>query len=167
MKRILSLIVFIALTVNTQAVSISAAVAANSFTNVLALMPNGLAKITSITATANGASAQVVTLYDSATGFQGYSNLAYITTTSYLTNTYVPFTNYFGHTNGWITNIMLVDLTNTVAAVSNPYPIRAVVNIPASSSVTLAPVNYQFDNGLWITNSGASSVTFNVNAYTY
>ena len=166
MKRILSLIALVALTFNIQAVSVTATVAGNGKTNILALMPSGTAKVTSVTLGNLGAAVQTLSFYDSPDGVYFYTNAAYITTTSYATNTYVLYTNYFGMTNSF-TNTFLMDVTNTVAASTNLWPIRAVTVLPASATTTMYPVNYLFDYGMWVTNSGANAVTITINAYTY
>lgn len=167
MKRILSLIALVALTFNIQAVSVTATVAGNSKTNILALMPSGIAKVTSLSTANNGAAVQTLSFYDSPDGSYFFTNAAYITTSSYPSNYSVFYTNYFGVVQG-ITNIMLVDVTNTVAATTQiNWPVRAVTVLPASTTTTMYPVNYLFDAGVWVTNSGANSVTITINAYTY
>lgn len=166
MKRILSLIALVALTFNIQAVSVTATVAGNGKTNILALMPSGAAKVTSITLGNQGAAVQTLSFYDSPDGVYFYTNAAYNTISSYPSNYTVLYTNYFGVVNG-ITNTMLVDVTNTVAASTNLWPIRAITVLPASATTTMYPVNYLFDYGMWVTNSGANAVNITINAYTY
>lgn len=151
MKKFIVLLFSLA-TLQLNAASITTGVIGATTTNLLGA---GSAKITllSVAATTNNVT---MVLYDSPDGTPAYTNPGYTNVLSYVTNTYVFYTNYFGRTNGW-TNYFLVDLQQTVASTTISYPILATVNVPSNTTVTINPANFTFMYGAYATNTLSGS----------
>lgn len=143
-------------TATTYSVLIPAATATN-----LTLVP-GAAKITQIIASCQGTNLSTFYIYDSPSNSFLYTNSAYSNILSYATNYVNTYTNYYGVTN-ITTNLNLVDITNSVAATTNTFPLRISASIPSNSVATIfSGVNYYFTSGAWATNSGSGAVTLTV-----
>ena len=123
---------------------------------------SGSVKITQIlmsSATTNYSTS--IQFVDTYTNWLVYTNAAYSNILSYATNYTLNWTNYYGAVNSW-TNLTLVDLTNSVAGTTNNFPTRILTSIGTNSSLKFDNVNYYFQNGLWITNSGPGAVSFTI-----
>lgn len=147
--------------VNSQAAStITVVVQPGTMTNILSNLQSGAAIVRSFTLAANGTNAAVV-LYDTPTNQLVWTNVSYISSTSYATNYILTWTNFMGATNSW-TNLTLVDITNTVTGSSNNvYAARISGAALASTTTIINPLYTVFENGIWATNtsSGVATVT--------
>jgi hypothetical protein len=163
MKKILSSILMLgALVVNTFAASQSITIPSGTMTNFP--INGGSVKVTQIITTAAGTNYSTnIVFVDTPTNWLVFTNAAYSNTLSYATNYVITYTNYYGRTNN-LTNIMLVDLTNNlVAATTNFFPQRVILSIPSNvASVKYDQVNYYFNEGLWVTNSGPGAVSVTI-----
>lgn len=156
MKKFLSLVALLVATV-ANADTLSVTCPANSVTNLLGVGSSGYALISSISVTALTATNATVRFYDSSTG---YATNVYPATTQIsqkATNWIQCWTNYYQVRNCW-TNLSLINVTNTVAATTNPAPVRATVAVAASGTTTIGPVAYTFEYGVWATNSSFGAV---------
>lgn len=150
----------LSLTLSASAASKSVTIPAAGFTNLLVLGQGGGATLTQIIVTSPTTNATMVQFIDTPTNSLTYSNIPYIQLTSYLTNYITLYTNYWGATNAF-TNVAMIDVTNTVAAVTNRYPIVFTGNASTNSS-SVYPGPYTFNNGVWATNAslgGSATVT--------
>lgn len=136
-----------------QSISIASGVMTNFPIN------SGSVKITQILISSPGTNYSTnIQFIDTYTNWLLYTNAAYSNTLTYATNYTLSWTNYYGVVNSW-TNYTLVDLTNNlVPASTNIFPIRITTSIPTNSSLKFDSVNYYFQSGLWITNSGPGSI---------
>lgn len=141
------------------AASTTVTIPAGGFTNVV-YPNNGNIKATQFILSAGG-TATSVSVYDTTTNSTVLVNPAYTNIVSYATNVPVYWTNYFGVVNGW-TNVALVSVTNSVAASTNPAPVRFSASAIANSSFRADSVNYYFYNGMWATNTGSGTATLTV-----
>lgn len=144
-------------TLNIHAASVSLSLTAGTMTNFALLLSNAPVKVTAITLTS--ATTNVVNniqFVDTPTNTLVYTNLAYSNLLSYATNYVSTWTNYYGRTNS-ITNLSLVDVTNSVAGATNNYPVRFIGSVPTNSTVTAQPLSAFFQNGLWVTNGGSGT----------
>lgn len=161
MKQIKNVLIGLLLiaAVSVKASTVALTVASGVMTNII---PNfGSAKITQIIAATTGTNTATINLYDTFTNTTVYTNVAYSNILSYGTNYVSTWTNYYGVTNS-VTNISLYDVTNSVAATTNSWPLRIAGAIPSNSVVRFDNVNYYFVNSAWVTNSGSGSVTLTV-----
>lgn len=155
MKKILSVLaLFCAL--NAFAGTVTVSVAPYSTTNIV--VGGCIVKQFVVSGTANS----IIYVYDAPTWTNfTYTIPAYSNTVSYATNYAISWTNYWGAVTT-TTNLSLVDQTNSVVPAStNWYPLRITVIGTANSPVILNSVNYQFANGVQVSNSTstATSVT--------
>jgi len=160
MKKFIIALSIIGLAISLQAASVTVTVLPSTATNVLGNLFGGYAKITSVTLVANPTNTAVV-LYDAPTNNWSYTTPAYTNTISYATNYVNSYTNYYGVTT-LITNLALVDVANTVAASTNTYPARVGVSALASTTTTINPTAYVFENGVWATNNSSGIATLTV-----
>jgi hypothetical protein len=92
---------------------------------------------------------------------QFYTNAAYIQTYSYVTNYTTNWTDYFGNTDSW-TNRALVTITNTAPATTNMWPVRLALVTATNGTTTLGGVNYYFNRGFAVTNTGPAALNISV-----
>ena len=78
---------------------------------------------------------------------------AYSNMVSYATNLPTSYVNFFGLTNTY-TNLVLVDITNSVAAATNTAPVSMVVVANGVTQTRIDNVSFNFSKGLTITNAG-------------
>ena len=124
--------------------------------NLLSVV-NGFAKVSSITVvgTTNAAN---VNFYDT-TGALTFGVGAYTNTVSYLTNVVYSVTNYIGAVTT-LTNLQLIDNTvNLVAATTNAVPMKLSTYAAAGTAVNYTGVDYAFQQGIFVTNTGTGSAT--------
>lgn len=77
---------------------------------------------------------------------------AYSNTVSYATNVVYNNTNYNNYIQ-WFTNVGLIDQTNNIVPAStNFYPERIAMAALGGTSASIGTVNYQFINGMTVTN---------------
>ena len=128
----------------------------NTITNVLAglAVTNGSFTINQVILTA-GISNAAVYLVDSPDGTLTNTTPAYIGRFSYATNLIYITTNYYGVTNV-LTNLCLIDYTNTVAATTVQRPIIAQLGALAGTSTILNNQSYQAGYGIFVTNTAAN-----------
>jgi hypothetical protein len=161
MKKYFIIAALLATTV-AQAAQVTTTITAGACSNLLSSF-SGSAKVTDILITTPASTATTLKIVDSPTATNSYVSPAYTGVTSYSTNVITTYTNFFGVVNN-ITNIQLVDITNTVSAVTNSYPIRFQAYVGTNTSQLYSGVDYMFLNGLWATNvtSGAGSTTVTI-----
>lgn len=136
-----------------QASTVSSSVATLSVSNLsLALGTGG--KITQIIVTSSptNTSSSVYFFDTTYTGLtNGYG--AYTNITSYASNAwYAIYTNYYGRTNN-LTNIVLFDVTNTVAGAVTALNPLIVLSGGSNSTVTYQGLSIPFNNGITVSNS--------------
>jgi hypothetical protein len=124
---------------------------------------NGPVKVTQIIISSSSTNVSNLEFVDTPTNTLTWTNAAYSNILSYATNVVTNYVNYYGRTNSY-TNLSLVDVTNSVPAVTNNYNVALHPIITTNATATFQNVNYYFVNGLWITNvaapgSGPSTVT--------
>lgn len=147
------------LTQYANASTFAVTVASGVMTNLIPT--TGSVKISQIVATCAGTNFSTFQIYDTSFTNTMYTNTAYTNISSYGTNYVTTWTNYYGVTNSF-TNFALIDITNSVAATTNAYPLRIASSVPSNSTVKFDQVNYYFVNGAWVTNLGAGNVTFTI-----
>lgn len=147
------------LVLNAKAATMSTTIAAAGFSNVVALAGSATVKQVILSSPANNTS--LVQFYDVNTNSTRFTNAAYIGVSSYVTNCITVWTNFFGGTN-YMTNVCLVDITNTVPAYSNFYPATMTLAIGTNQSYTAEGLNYIFNRGVWATNLGSGNATVTV-----
>lgn len=156
-----------------KAAQITVQVNAGTMTNILSFGPTlgsvsvKQFSVTSVTGT------NICQFVDTPTNLLVFATAAYTNIISYATNGVLVWTNFYGlaQSNNYVggtllTNYWLVDITNSVAAATNAYPIRAVIGAGPSSPLTILSSafgpnfnQFYFDNGLWVTNSGVTAST--------
>ena len=151
----------VALSVSAAPATKTTTIAAGGFTNLLTLGNSGNANITQVILTSPTTNATRIRIVDSPTNTLTFTNAAYIQLQTYATNVITTYTNYFGVANSF-TNVGLIDVTNTVAATTNNYPIRFTATSPTNTS-SIFTGTYSFNNGVWATNESlGGSVTVTV-----
>jgi len=156
MKRLLiSLIALIA--VSIQAATVATTVIQAGTSNVL----TGSLVASQFVLTSGAASAARVDIYDSPSAVLTNIVPAYITSGSYVTNYITSYTNYFGVQNNF-TNVALVQYSITNSAATNTYPRLLVITAGTNETVAIQGVNYGFNSGLTITNTGVGPATVSV-----
>lgn len=143
----------------SQAASTNVLLAAGAYTNVLV----GASTVTqfALSPAVVGSSASVKVIDAPQSTNQFYVLPAYITKSTYATNYITNWVNYFGVTNSW-TNIVVIDYTNTVSSVTNAYPVRLAASTVTNGTTILDGVNYYFNMGINITNTGAGAANISV-----
>lgn len=156
MKKYIATIALIGLTFVSQSfgATVTLLVQPGTFTNLLSVQ--GSAKVTQISVAATTATNTTVALVDCPTNQLTYVVPAYTNVLSYATNIVVSWTNYFGVVNYSTNTYALVRVTNSVASVTNNYPIRSTISSLGGTTTTTTGVNYWFVNGLWVTNTSGS-----------
>lgn len=158
-KLILSLMLLAGIGLNSYAAQTSVIVPANTMTNFILLSGNPT-KVLSVSAATFSTNSANIFIYDTPTNQFLYTNAAYTNILSYATNWINTWTNYYGRTNS-VTNIALIDVTNTVTGTTNSYNLEFAASIGTNATVTANNVNAVFTYGVWVTNQsvGASTVT--------
>lgn len=159
MKNILISLVLGVSIITASALSVTTVVQPNTMTNLLTGF-NQPFKLTQVIITANTNNASVL-MVDSITNALTYTNAAYTNILSYATNYIATWTNFYGTTNS-TTNIALIDITNSVAATTNSYPVRLGIAAVANASAKFDQVNYYFNNGIWATNTSSGIATITI-----
>ena len=147
-----------------QAAQLTTVITANATSNLLAAATfRGSARVTDILISTPAATASALKFIDSPTVTNTYVSPAYTGITTYATNVITTYTNFFGVVNS-VTNVQLVDVSTSVSASTNNYPIRFQANVGTNTSVLYSGVDYQFVNGIWATNtaSGTGSATVTI-----
>ena len=150
MKKILSLIALLAtFAFSANATIVTVTCLPGTSTNIF----TGGAIVKSVLITAPTSTNTVGWFFDApiSTNFT-YVIPAYSNTVSYATNLVTSNTNYNNYVQ-LFTNLSLVDLTNNVVpATTNFYPERIAMAALGGTSASLGAVNYQFINGMAVTN---------------
>lgn len=157
---ILALLGLVTLVNSASAITISQSVLPNSMTNLLSVY-NGAAQVSQIIITATTATNASVLFIDTPTNQLTYILGAYSNRVSYATNYVTSWTNYYGVAQS-TTNLALIDITNSVASTTNFWPQRLSVAAAASTSARFDQVNYYFNQGIWITNTGSGNATVTI-----
>lgn len=145
------------------AATVSGTVAQSAVSNLSLTLGTG-AKITAFRLTSSSTTVGTAALYD--TTNVGLTNVfgSYNTILSYATNCITTWTNYYGRTNN-LTNICLVDVTNTVAATTNAILPLAVFTAGTNSTFSASSLSLLFQNGITISNAtapGSGTITYSV-----
>lgn len=143
------------------AASATLTIGANVMTNFSLLSLSVPVKVTSVQVNTQSTNAAVVYFIDTFTNQTLYTNAAYTNIISYATNYINTWTNYYGVTNS-VTNKALIDVTNSVIATTNLWPVRYSASVGTNTTVLTDQLNAQFFTGLWITNQSAGSVNVTV-----
>jgi len=142
----------------SNATTVALTVNPNSYTNLI----TGSAIVKQVILTSQSTNSAFALLIDSANKTNlSYVTLPYTNILSYATNLPVTWVDFYGATN-WVTNIALVDISNSVAQTTNPYPIRLSVAAPANSSATFGPINYYFGSGVMVTNTSTNTISISL-----
>ena len=158
-KLIIVASLMVALSINAAVTSTT--VATTTCSNLVTFLSGG-GTISSITFQSPPANVGSAKLYDSDTTSLTYTQAAYTTITVYATNLISSWTNYYGVVNN-ATNIVLMQATNTVAAVTNsPLPLLLTMTGGTNTTVTYSGINANFSRGLAVTNTGAGTITVTV-----
>jgi hypothetical protein len=122
----------------------------------------GSARVGQIVVTAPFSTNATANLVDTYTGALTNYVPAYTNVLSYGTNNVIYYTNYFG-VQTYLTNFMLVDITNNlVAAYTNNLP-TVPLSVLASSTAVINNANYPFTRGIWATNTGTTPIAITIN----
>ncbi len=120
----------------------------------------GSFNIRQVAITATTGTNALVSLIDAPSTNVTYVNAAYTNRLSYGTNWNTTWTNFYGVTQTNPTPIVaLIDITNTVAASTNSYPVRMIAGAALNSTAVFNGVNYYFDQGVLLTNVGGGAAT--------
>lgn len=120
----------------------------------------GSALVTSMILTPPANNTASVFAVDNSTNNTYFTNGAYIGVSSYATNYYQCYTNFFGATN-CITNIAIVDITNTVAAAA-VVAVRPITFTASTNQSAILYGNWFFGRGVWVTNTGSGNATVTI-----
>ena len=146
--------------ISSYANSISQTVYPGTMTNLLSFGPNfGSVNIKQFILTATTSTNASVALVDTTTNATSYVLPAYTNRLSYATNWNTTWTNFYGvvQTNP-IPIVVLIDVTNNlVPATTNYYRTPITTAVGGNLSVVYQGVNYYFDQGLWVTNTGSGT----------
>lgn len=122
----------------------------------------GAMKITQIQVTGAGTTNSMLYFYDAPTNLINYTNAAYTNYTSYVTNFWYKYTNFFGVTT-YITNTYLIDQSNSVAATAYQYPLLTSVATASNAVNLLTPLSLYVNNGgIMVTNATSSTPIISV-----
>lgn len=143
------------------AATTSRTIPAGTFTNLLTQSPSGSLKVTQWVVTATATNNAAFSAVDTYTNNLTYTNPSYVVLSSYQTNYITTYTNYYGATNSF-TNVAQVDYYVTNSAVTNAYPIRFTATAITNTTSIFDGVNYYFQNGLWVTNTGTGPLTLTI-----
>lgn len=161
MKKLILLgLLAVSLVANSFALSTAVTIPTATMTNLF-VPAGGSVKITQLIAVSPVNNTTAFQVYDTPTNSTQFIQAAFIGGGNFQTNVVTTWTNYYGKVNSF-TNIAQIDYTNTVAAITNYYPLRIAGNIATNSSLQFNNVNYYFGNGVWVTNTGVGSVTITV-----
>lgn len=157
---------FKSLTVVGLLVATSLCASATSFsTNIVATgvfqFTIGSAKVTQLVISAPANNTTAIAAIDTSTNSLTNIVSAYSNTASYQTNLITTWTNYYGVVDSF-TNVAQVSYSNFVAAVTNFYPTRIAVNVGTNQTVKFDQVNYYFNSGVLVTNTGAGTATVTI-----
>lgn len=144
-----------------KAATTSLTIAAGVMTNLITLN-NGSVKVTQFVLTSTGTNISSIQAIDTYTNWLKYTNSAYTNILTYGTNLVVTWTNYYGATNTVTNSGSLVDITNSVAGTTNTFPVRVILATPTNSSTRIDNVNYYFNDGIWITNTGSGNANVTI-----
>lgn len=159
MKKLILSLLLLGSLVSAQGAIISLTIPAAGMSNLFLF--NSPVRITQITAASAASTAANVGFMDTYTNQLGFTNAAFITTSTYATNVISLYTNYYGATNTF-TNVAIVDVTNTVAATTWLYPIKAQIPVPTNTTLQIDALGASFTRGCWVTNSGNGTATVTV-----
>jgi hypothetical protein len=136
----------------------AAVTSTNASANTCYTMPTilgGGALVTQIILTSDSTHDANIQVFDASSTNLSLINPAYIQVTSYATNYYQVWTNYYNVVNYSITNVALIDVTNTVAASTNLQ--GAVFNLTVGTNSTATFIlSKQFYRGITFTNIGTA-----------
>jgi len=141
------------LSINAASVTASYTIPPLASTNLPTLLGGSL---TLNSATIQATNVSSLNVYDWYTNVFFQTNQAYIQTTSIVTNYITIYTNYYGATNTW-TNKVLLDYTNTVAAVTNALPVIFAWSAASNTTVQFQNLNARFQDGFSCTNTSANT----------
>lgn len=155
-----TVVLLVSLVVKVKAATVAVTIPAGVMTNLF-VPSGGSVLVTSVMAVSPVNNTTAFAMYDTPTNATTYIQAAYIGVSSSQTNYITTWTNYYGKVNSF-TNVAQLEVTNTVSSITNAYPLRLQANLLTNSTVTFPLVNYYFQNGLWVTNTGVGAVTVNI-----
>lgn len=133
--------------------TVTVTLAANTATNV-PINPGSLMVLNSTLVAAGATTIQYI---DSPNTSLSYVNGSFTTQSTYVSNTIVGWTNYYGATN-FYTNNILWRYPVVHAASTNLWPQRAAFSATGAGTQIFSPLDITFNQGLLITNSGANQI---------
>jgi hypothetical protein len=150
---------------------LSAAISVKAFTLTIQVLPgamtNALAgfnnpvSVNMVAITANTTNASAV-FVDTPTNALSYVLPAYSNSVYYVTNYYVTYTNYYGVVQNTYTNLVQIDVTNSVPSTTNQYNQPLAIATLASTASTYYNLTAVFNRGMWITNNSSGIATLTV-----
>lgn len=147
-------------TIESKAASTSVTVLAGVMTNfnLLVSAPLKVSQVIITSPTTNAASFQFIDTY---TNWLKFTNVAYTNILSYATNWINTWTNFYGVTNS-VTNLALIDVTNTVLGTTNLFNVNLIASSPTNTSTKFDNLNQTYLYGLWVTNTSPASGTITI-----
>lgn len=146
--------------VGASALTTSITVLPGTYTNALTLI-NGSARVSQVIVSSTTSTNTSVLLIDAPTNQLTYIVPAYTNRVSYATNYITSWTNYYQVAQS-DTNIALIDVTNLVQSTTNTWPQRMGLASLGGSATAFTGVNYYFNNGIWITNTGSGTANVTI-----
>ena len=141
--------------------SSSLLIPAAGFSNMLSSFA-GSAKITGVFLTSPAANTASITIVDTTTNSLTYVNPAYTQYSSYATNLITTYTNFFGTVQS-LTNLVLIDVSSSVAQSTNLNTVILTATAATNSTVAYTPVSFFANKGIWVTNTGSGNATVTIN----
>ena len=141
--------------------SSSLVIPTTGFSNMLSSFI-GSAKITGVFLTSPTANTASITIVDTSTNSLTYVNPAYTQYSSYATNLITTYTNFFGTVQS-LTNLVLVDVSSSVAQSTNLNTVILTATAATNSMVAFTPVSFFVSKGIWVTNTGSGNATVTIN----
>lgn len=160
-NKIISAVILTGFCLSLHAAQTSFVVLPSVMTNAPTLLA-GPAKVTQFTLTSTSTNIATVKVYDTPTNSTTFTVGPYSNIVSYVTNYITTWTNYYGATNS-LTNLALIDITNSTAQVTNAYNVELVATAPTNSTVIYNNLGAVFQYGIWVTNVGAGSAIITIN----
>lgn len=143
-------------------------VQAGTATNIFPSFLNPI-KVSQVSLASGASSQAIVQFYDTTTNFPAnfqsgvplwsYTNAPYTNITSYVTNYFTTYTNYYGVVQNSYTNKSLIDVTNSVNTTTNAFPSPLFISAATNATVNYVNLSAIFNSGVWVTNSGTGAGT--------
>lgn len=162
MKKFITIGLLALSLVSVKAASITVTLLNGAATNLsVANQINAPVVVTTVLLSANTTNSSVQFL-DAPAMALTYTIAAYTNTLTYASNVISSYINYFGATNT-TTNLQAVTTVLTNAAVTTNFQTRFQASALASTTYTIDGANYNFNNGVLITNNSSGIATITIN----